>query len=251
MAKLIKRTITAGPLVMEAIYPAPHPRDSMGVRQGKKALSSAAQQRMNLKYAYQRLELLIAANFRRGDLWCTFTYDDEHLPKNRKESIARMSAFMKRLRALRKPNGSELVYIYNTEHKHGDGRWHHHVLLNNVGEAFEEIAQLWGQGLVFIRPLRVDKQKHFESLARYLCKEYRDGVGDRMWTCSRNLKKPERDCCRVDEVEAAALAAPEGSLIFEDSGQVVTAYGRYRFIKYLDNGWQRAVRPRRARRRAS
>ena len=48
-----KKIIVAGPLVVEAVYPAPHPRDSRTVRQGKKALSSQAQQMMNLKYAYQ------------------------------------------------------------------------------------------------------------------------------------------------------------------------------------------------------
>ena len=56
MAKF-KKIIVAGPLVVETVYPAPNPRDSQGVRQGKKALSSEAQRRMNLKYAYQKLEL--------------------------------------------------------------------------------------------------------------------------------------------------------------------------------------------------
>ena len=68
-----KKVIVAGPLVVEVIYPAPNPRDSVGVRQGKKALSSEAQRRMNLKYAWQKLELLIAANFGVKDLWITFT----------------------------------------------------------------------------------------------------------------------------------------------------------------------------------
>lgn len=44
-----KRIIVAGPLVVEAVYPAPRPRDSRTVRQGKKALSFQAQQMMNLK----------------------------------------------------------------------------------------------------------------------------------------------------------------------------------------------------------
>lgn len=82
MAKF-KKIIVAGPLVVECVYPAPNPRDSAGVRAGKKALSSAAQQQMNLKYAYQKLELLIAANFGVRDLYVTLTYDDAHLPRNR------------------------------------------------------------------------------------------------------------------------------------------------------------------------
>ena len=75
MAKF-KKIIVAGPLVVECVYPAPNPRDSLGVRQGKKALSSEAQRRMNLKYAYQKLELEIAANFGTRDIYATLTYDD-------------------------------------------------------------------------------------------------------------------------------------------------------------------------------
>lgn len=100
MAKF-KKIIVAGPLVIETVYPAPNPRDSEGVRQGKKALSSQAQQRMNLKYAYQKLELEIAANFGVGDIYGTFTYNDEHLPGSRKEANSKMAAFWKRLRAAR------------------------------------------------------------------------------------------------------------------------------------------------------
>ena len=145
MAKF-KKIIVAGPLVVETVYPAPNPRDSLGVRQGKKRLSSEAQQRMNLKYAYQKLELEIAANFGVKDLYATFTYDDAHLPDSRKEANARMQAFWKRLRAARKAQGQELRYIYVTEHKHGDGRWHHHVLLNATGDDYDLIRKLWGQG---------------------------------------------------------------------------------------------------------
>lgn len=88
-----KRIIVAGPLVVEAVYPAPHPRDGRAVRQGKKYLSSQAQQMMNLKYAYQKLELLIAANFGERDLYATLTYDNEHLPGNRQEALKKIKAF--------------------------------------------------------------------------------------------------------------------------------------------------------------
>ena len=57
MAKF-KKIIVVGPLVVETVYPAPNPRDSLGVRQGKKALSPESQQRTNLKYAYQKLEVV-------------------------------------------------------------------------------------------------------------------------------------------------------------------------------------------------
>ncbi len=248
MAKF-KKVIVAGPLVVEAVYPAPNPRDNVGVRQGKKALSSEAQRRMNLKYAWQKLELLIAANFGIKDLWITFTYDDEHLPNSRKEANAIMKAFLRKLRAARQGQGGlALQYIYVTEHKHGDGRWHHHVLLNATGDDFDLIRKLWTQGGIEIKPIRIDKDKNFETLARYMCKEQRDKVGLRLWSSSRNLDRPKPECWRVDDDEP--LAPPASSpLVLEDTGDVVTAYGHYRYVKYLAAGWQLTARPKAKRKR--
>lgn len=246
MAKF-KKIIVAGPLVVETVYPAPNPRDSLGVRQGKKRLSSEAQQRMNLKYAYQKLELEIAANFGVKDLYATFTYDDAHLPDSRKEANARMQAFWKRLRAALKAQGQELRYIYVTEHKHGDGRWHHHVLLNATGDDYNLIRKLWGQGGIEFIQIRIDRDKNFETLARYLCKEQRDKVGQRLWSGSRNLRKPERECFRVPN--DTPLTPPADAMVLTDTGDVCTAYGHFRYIKYLGAGWTSAAKPKAKRRR--
>lgn len=246
MAKF-KKIIVAGPLVIETVYPAPNPRDSMGVRQGKKALSSEAQQRMNLKYAYQKLELEIAANFGVRDLYATFTYDDAHLPGSRKEANARMQAFWKRLRAARKAKGQELRYIYVTEHKHGDGRWHHHVLINATGDDYSLIRELWGQGGIEFIQIQINRDKNFETLARYLCKEQRDKVGQRLWSGSRNLRKPERECFRVPN--DTPLTPPKDAMVLTDTGDVRTAYGHFRYIKYLGAGWTSTDKPKAKRRR--
>lgn len=246
MAKF-KKIIVAGPLVVETIYPAPNPRDSAGVRAGKRALSSQAQQHMNLKYAYQKLELEIAANFGVKDLYITLTYDDAHLPKSRMEANRRMQAFWRRLRAERRAQGQELRYIYVTEHKHGGGRWHHHVLINSTGEDYELIRRLWRQGGVEFQQLRIDRDKNFETLARYLCKEQREKLGLRLWSCSRNLRKPECECFRVPN--DTPLSPPDGATVLVDTGDVTTAYGHFRYVKYLANGWDSTPRPRAKRRR--
>jgi len=227
-----KRIIVAGPLVVEAVYPAPNPRDSRAVRQGKKALSSRAQQLMNLKYAYQKLELEIAANFGVRDLYITLTYDDAHLPSDRQEAVKKIKAFWKRLRAARKARNQELRYIYVTEHRHGEGRWHHHVLINATGEDYDEIRRLWGQGGVEFRSIRVDKEKNFETLARYLCKEQRDKLGLRLWSGSRNLRKPERECFRVPD-DTPLRMPPKGRVIPLANSNMRTAYGDFHYIKYI------------------
>lgn len=248
MAKF-KRIITAGPLVLEAVYPAPNPRDSVGVRAGKKALSSEAQQRMNLKYAYQKLELLMAANFGVRDLYITLTYDDEYLPTSRQEAQRRMQVFFRKLRAERKAKGQDTKYIYVTEHKHGDGRWHHHVILNATGDDFQLISHLWGQGGVEFKAIRVDRDKNYETLARYLCKEQREKLGLRLWSCSRNLAKPVRECCRVPNNTPLTPPPPSRATLLMDTGDIVTAYGHYRYVKYLVNGWGCKPAPKARRRR--
>lgn len=241
-----KRIITAGPLVVEAVYPAPYPRDSAAVRAGKHRLTSEAQKRMNLKYSWQKLELEIAANFGPRDLYCTFTYDNDHLPGSRAEAIKRIKAFWRKLRAARTGRRLELRYLYVTEHKHGDGRWHHHVLINGTGHDYDQIRELWGQGNVDFVQLRVDKEKNYESLAKYLCKEQRDKLGHRLWSGSRNLKKPEAECFRVpDETD---IAAPKKAVVIADA-QEQTAYGHYHYLKYLAKGWLTASRPPYAKRR--
>lgn len=241
-----KRVIVAGPLVVEAVYPAPHPRDSAAARAGKRHLTSQAQQRMNLKYAWQRLELLIAANFRPKDLWVTLTYDDDRLPGSREEAQKQFKAFTRRLRKARSEKRLELRYIYNNEHLHGDGRWHHHILINATGSDYKQIRELWGQGSVEFRPLRVDKEKNYETLARYMCKEQRDKVGQRLWSGSRNLRKPESECYRVpDETD---VTAPKQAAVIADAEER-TAYGHYHYLKYLAKGWLTAIPKAHAKRR--
>lgn len=242
MAKM-KRVIVAGALVVEAVYPIPSPRDSTAVRAGKRALSSEAQQRMNFKYAWQKLEFELAANFAPGDLYCTLTYAEE--PKNRAAALRHLQAFWKKLRAAR--GKLPLRYLYVTEGKHGEGRLHHHILVNATGEDFDLIRKLWVHGTVDFVRLRVDRDKNYESLAKYLCKEQREKLGQRLWSGSRNLNKPEVESYYVDE--DVSLAPPPGALVLDDSGDRVTQYGHYRYLKFLAPAWKRTQRPKVKRKR--
>lgn len=248
-----KKIIVAGPLVMETIYPSQNPRDSRTVRAGKKNLSSEAQQRMNQKYSYQKLELSLAANYVPGDLVVVLTYDDAHLPASRKAAEGKIKYFRAKLSAARKAKDQELVMHWNIEHKHRhenklmDGRFHHHVVINSTGEDFELIRKLWGQGSVIeIKPLQVDRDKNYETLARYMAKEDRDKVGQRSWSYTRNAKKPEVDSFRIPN--DTELLPPDGSTVLMDTGDVCTAYGHYRYLKYLTRGWTATPRPKAKRR---
>ena len=256
MGKLRKKTIVAGPLVYEAIYPLPNPRDSRAVRQGKKNLTSNAQQRMNLKYQWQKLELLMAANFRVGDIVLTLTFDDAHLPGSRAETMTRVKQFLKRLRDLRKQFGIPTKYIYVVEHNHcredpcftpvelaQQGRYHVHMILNSTGSDYGDIEKCWGLGLLEMHPFELNRERTYESLSRYFCKELPDYVGARKFIPSRGLVHPEPDCQIVDSSET--LTPPKGATVYDNTGTVRTEYGKYQFVKYL---WpllvEKAPRPR-------
>lgn len=217
---------------MEAVYPAVNGRDAPKARAAKSKLSSEAQQRMNRKYSYQKLELMLAANFRPGDLVCTLTYDDEHLPRNRDVAAGKLKEFRKRLSKMRRRTGDELVMIWCTEHKHGDGRWHHHAVINATGDDYKTILSAWHQGEIEIKPLRVDKEKNYESLARYMTKEA-PGNSKRAWSYTRNCRKPEVETFRVEA--DTTLQAPKGSTTLEDESRR-TEFGYYRYIKYYYEG---------------
>lgn len=202
---------------------------------------------MNNIYSYQKLELMLAANFRPGDLVITLTCDDAHLPGGRKQAEAQLKYFRARLAAARKSNGRALVMVWATEHRHGEGRWHHHCVINSTGEDYELIRRLWIYGKdIEIKPLRVDKDKNYASLARYMAKEEREKPGQRGWSYTRNAAKPEVETFRVED--DTQLQAPSGSTLLSEVSER-TEYSYYKVIKYLAPGWERQPRPRRRRRK--
>lgn len=247
-----KKIISAGPLVLEAVYPRGSAHDSPRARGAKRKLSSEAQQRMNAKYSYQKLELQLAANYGPGDLWVTVTYDDEHLPKDRAEAELRLKYFLRKLRAVRGRKSAPVVH-WCTEHKHEheshweDRRWHHHFFLNATGRDYEQIRACWIYGAnIHIEPLVIDKDHSYEALARYMCKEAKDRPGLRSWSCTRNAKRPEVECFPVPD--DTPLQPPKGATVYEEAGER-TEFGSYRYIKYLAPNWRKVYRRPSARRR--
>ena len=241
-----KKIIHAGALVVEAVYPRVQRSDSGKVRAAKQKASSAAQQRMNNIYSYHKLELMLASNFRPGDLVITLTSDDAHLPKDRKQAAGQLKYFRQQLGKLRQEAGAELIMIWSTEHKHGDGRWHHHIVINSTGEDYENIRRLWIYGdNIEIKPLRVDDKKNYASLARYMAKEEREKLGLRSWSYSRNCRKPEVETFAVEA--DTQLQAPKGSTVLEEHSER-TEFASYKVIKYLAPGWELKPKARAKRR---
>ena len=103
-----KKIIVAGVLVREGIYSRAAGREAPKIRAAKRRASTEAQQRINARYSWEKLELMLAANFVPGDLVVTQTYDEENLPEDRAGAQAKLKKFRKklknRLKVLKKQN---------------------------------------------------------------------------------------------------------------------------------------------------
>lgn len=246
MAKTKRKiVIRAGRLLLAVAYTQARASDPDHVRAQKSKASSEARKRMNQKYSYQKLELSIAANFKPGDLWVTLTYDDAHLPETRKAAIAEMRKYIVLLRRAWRRSGKELRYIYCTEDKHGEGRLHHHIIVNGGLSEAETIRSLWTGG-ADCDLQRIDAWGGYEALAKYMTKEAREPggtpVGARTWTPSQNLVKPTRESCMIDDCET--VTAPVGAVVL-DKDSKVNGWGAFDYIKCLlpEEPEPRRVRP--------
>lgn len=245
------KTVRAGRLVYAVCYSQAMGGEPQQERAAKNKVSSAARQRLNFKQAWQKLELLIAANFDRRDLFVTLTYDDGHLPADREGATKAMRAFLARMRSQRRRRGEELKYIYNVEEMpdapEGVRRLHHHLILNAVGEDAETLRSLWACGQIHIEPLLDGPMDAYEARARYMVKERQPGefgrkTGLRAYTPSRNLQRPETTSELVPD--SVTIAAPPGAYVLDRHAESNT-YGQYAYIKYL----LPEARPRAVRRR--
>ncbi len=226
MARGIKH-IKAGLFHVEALGTIPE-REPGRRRGGRCRPTDPAQQFYNDKCSWKECRLSLAANFAHGDWVITLTYDDAHLPPDKRQADKCLQKFIRRFRAARRKRGKELRYIYATEGWHGkaddayfgsdgrleDRRIHHHMVLNGTGPGdWEEIRSLW-QGGGYVRPEPVDVH-YYKELAKYLTKEAREfgraRPGERSWRGSRNLKKYEVEYIEIPS-DSVTLSAPPGAV---------------------------------------
>lgn len=235
-----RKTITAGCLVVQAVYPRRDRRDSDKVRAAKTKASSDAQRRMNQIYSYQKLELLLAANFPRAGsgMVVTLSYDDAHLPRTRAACQRRLRYFLKLLREARAEEGLPPPRaVYCTEVlTSASGRWHHHLVIDSTGRDLELIRRCWIYGSdIEARPLRVDSEKNHETQAKYMSKEPREcqdelaKPGLHAWSCTRNCLRPTVEVEAVDG--DTGVEPPEGVTVLIDERRQ-TEYASWRVVKY-------------------
>lgn len=214
---------------MAVQYTAIHTQNQAARREAKCQISTPARESLNAKLSWQKLMILLAANFSSKDLVVTLTYRDGNLPINREAADRRLSNFIRALRAVRRSHSppEPLVYVRVTEGYHSDGRLHHHLIINSTGADFDVIRDLWSKNAddIDFEQFGLDGA---ERWAKYLTKEPREKgrryVGDRTWRCSRGMKRPEAYSTYVAEGEL--LLPPAGAFV-TDKTECVNSYGRF------------------------
>lgn len=227
----------AGRVVRQALYSPREPNPNQ--RRRAISISKEDKQRANLKTSYEKLLMLMCANFQPGDWWITLTYDDAHLPESREASHKPFRRFIRRFRKYRRINKEPLLYVYCTQLTTSDGgeRLHHHMVMRWEDDSDrEQIESLWEGGeIVYVRKL-----KDFEEIlkkAHYMCREPRElGVyvsGEQMWTGSRGLIRPKFEYTTIDS-DAVDISVPVGCTELSEPVQL-PGYGGYKTIIYYEN----------------
>lgn len=234
-----KVTIEAGNLRKVYVYTPPMPKDGERARAERSKITTAAQKRLNYKTAQGNLELLIACNFKAEDLFVTLTYDNDHLPKTRKEALRNIKNFIRQLREIRHKQGKPFNYIYNTEDKHGAGRYHHHMIINSVDKNdMETIISMWKyseqQGVDVERLMKGKTDgRQYIDIARYMTKEAAEEKPNdtRMFVCSRNLARPRKTYEWIKDNETVTI--PQNAELLEHES-LMNQWGEFIYFKYIE-----------------
>lgn len=228
------KTTKAGEQLEVDIYPAFRTK-AEAPRTEKRNSSRPAQKNLNDRRAKRYLNNLINANFGKGDLWCTFTYDDEHVPESEEAAGKCFRNFIRRINRRRAKKGKENVrYICVTEYVSVEGepvRAHHHVIMEG-DEDRDRLEELWKYGSRNqTRRISPDPDTNITGIAHYITKQAKDPKrrkGSKRWTCSKNLKKPTitKSYSKFGKRTAERMATDRAYL----EERIVKAYPGYRYI---------------------
>lgn len=222
------KTTKAGDQLEADIYPSfGNRKDQPRTKRGNK--SRPAQKNLNDRRARRYLNNLVSANFGQGDLWCTFTYDDEHLPDSPEEADRRFNNFIRRINRRRKKEGQPNVkYIVVTEYSDEEGkrkRVHHHVIMQGDIDR-DTLEELWKDGKRNqTRRIDPDPETHIAGIVNYISK---DPHGRKRWRSSRNLKKPTVTTADSKFGKRTAERMAKDRAYLEE--RITKAYPGYKFI---------------------
>ena len=236
----------AGGLQKQAVYTVGSPGAMTGKRGKKEKPTSETQRRMNNIYQYENLEELLATNYPTAGsaMVFTLTFDDKHLPYNESRDLeremvrSRVKYFLTKLKALRRAAGlPDPVAFWCLECLTAVGeRWHVHLVLDNTKKDIDMVRKAWHYGTqIDAKPLRIDDEKNWESLARYMTKEARERQdsdskpGLHAWSNTRNIKRPIIETEWVED--DCDVVVPDGAIVMQDD-QGMNEHGSWHYVKY-------------------
>lgn len=166
-----------------------------GGKRGKRENASPEEiKKNNERYSKKNLEALVDLNFTLGDFWVDLHYGKDDRPQAFEEAEARLTKFIRKLRAEWRRAGGELKYIATTECGKSGG-YHHHILLNAGVVSAERVMMVWGMRYC---SNKLVYSEDLSQLADYICKqsslelrEERGRAGKKRWRASKNLRRPK------------------------------------------------------------
>lgn len=167
------------------IYPVFSAKSPKGCRKRKANPTSEIQQQLNERYAKEKIVFLLNNNFTENDYAVHLTYDKQHLPQDFEAAAHEEDKFIRRLRRALKKLRIELKYYSALEEGSKSGRLHHHIIMSG-GLPIGDIAKLWGNGYIQVKPLQFN-ETGITDLGYYISKETK---GRKRLKHTRNLKMP-------------------------------------------------------------
>lgn len=206
-------------------------------RAARKKESPEVKKENNRRMMIENAALKIADNFKEGDYYVTFTYDNAHLPgKEDKQDRVRKDIrnIISKLKRRFGKAGLGFKYVAIPENLSFDtkGRAHFHILIPSLPElptikARENFfSALWGKGNVYCKEFGGSAEDAYR-LAAYFKKQKKEDSGARM-LMSHNMTRPveKKQEIRFAECYSLDINVPAGyEVVSEVSYQCYTRDG--------------------------
>ena len=202
------RTIRCGEITEVEAFPVYLHAFPDGQRMKERIRSSAAQRKVNDRRAENRFRRKAEANFSRGDLFLTLTY--EGVAPDMRQAERDFRNFIRRVNRARAKKGIPAArYMGVLEAGNKSGRAHHHVIISG-GLSRDELEGIWQKGFANCDRLQL-QTGGLKGLCRYMLKSAGSQAREKdrkRWTCSRNLVEPRvtESTHRITKRQAAKLA---------------------------------------------
>ena len=202
-------------------------------RKAKEKPTREAMQKYNEKQRQRKAARKANANFGRGDLYLTLTYQPDRRPdEDGAERI--MRNFRAALRKRFRKAGREMKWMCTTEIG-ARGAIHHHMILSRWDA--NEVAELW-QRYGGNAHIQIIYSADLTKLGEYIAKQNRSGR--KTYSCSRNLIDPApiRKRVKADSWRETP-SVPDGWTLVPESYEIginpVTGYGYqyYRIVRRI------------------